>query len=130
MNFIVSYNRLVIIISIQVSYYSKRYRSLHEAEEVDFASCSKCLRFIDAEDEEVCIGCDSEEARRLCGKWTLTKMLTQERRSRLSFKQGEKSLCYVLFHTEENPDKFKENCDYELQGWQKTSSRHNTIRFI
>jgi hypothetical protein len=115
---------------IQVSYFSKRYRSLIDAEEKNFDSCSCCLRFKDDLDAEECPGCENEDARRINGHWTLTKIIKLEKRTRLYFKQGDQSLCYVMFNTEDGADRFVEKSDYELLGWQKSSSRHNTITFV
>ena len=113
-----------------MNYYSKRYRNLVDAEEIEFETCNKCHRYLE-DDEDECVGCEhGEEAKRLSGKWTLTKIIPQEKRTRLYLKQDDQSLCYVLFDGDDELSKFKVNCEYELTGWQKVSSRHNIITFI
>ena len=116
----------------QYTYYSKKYRSLITAEETDFASCSDCLKSKphtdnESDEEQECEGCNHEEARRITGKWTLTKILKRDRRARLYFKQGEEILCHVMFDNEKDFEKCVKDSEYELLGWQKVSSRHNTV---
>ena len=117
----------------QVTYYSKRYRSLIDVQEKNFVSCSNCQRFTIDDVNTECPGCENEDARRISGKMDSNEnRKTREENTTLLETGGGVSLSFYVQHPniEEGADSFMEKSEYELLGWQKILSKHNAITFL
>jgi len=109
----------------QVSPFSKNYRTLRNAEDADFNECMQCKRF---HMDESCSCNITDAAVRIEGFWTLKKIATVNMMSKLYFKQDSETLGLVFYDTSKIAQCEEEKL-YNLVGWQKIPSRHNTVYF-
>ena len=73
--------------------------------------------------------CDTlEQARRISGFWTLTKIVVLNQLIKLHFMQGGETLVHVIFDPT-RVDEFEEGKIYSLVGWQKYENRFNALYF-
>ena len=112
--------------SIELSH--ARYFRLHTIEATSFDQCNKCL----APAEEPCSGCLKDPIERISGVWQLRECLLLNNSYKLTFTQGDNTLCrYIFPHTPFHVKcaDFQENDMVRLEGW-RDFQRHAKFSLI
>lgn len=111
-------------LKVKVRFFSRKYRTLLEAAEVELTSCNICRRYTDNISDS-CIGCQNETAIRVKGNWKLVKKHMEGASLKLYFQQENEMLCCVVFNGME--ECYQVGTVSTLTGWQKLGTRHNAI---
>ena len=119
------FNSILRQLYLQVTPYSKKFRNLLDASLCDFNECPDCKKF---HMESNCLCDKGRHAVRIHGEWCLNKIVVISQMVKLYFKQENETLVHVIFDSTRAND-FKEGQLYNLNGWQKIESRHNTVYF-
>ena len=118
-------------LNIKVKRFSRKYHTLMEAVEEDFAECIRCNRFIAGGSSEcLCPTTEEKKVRRIEGVHNLVRITKSVKIIHLYFEQNGALFSTCIFPGKEDGIDFIEGSLYNLIGWQNLENRHNVVNIV